>query len=184
MRGCATVAVLAGLLATTPASEARADPQLSVYTTQGAAFQWPRAGPTQVAYDLGIRGDLLVLRRRDSDMAVGPYVGLSTTGLRAVALAGGVEWLAPVIEGAPFILGVGGFVRSAPGDGWSPGVAASLFWGSRSYNFHSIYGLTAGVFVEGRLGTGAVRERDVVAGVRVDLELLALPFILAYQALR
>ena len=81
------------------------------------------------------------------------------------------------------MLSGGAFARSA-GFGLEPGVATTLFWGSRSYNYHSTYGLALGLFAQGRYGFGDGRQGDAVLGVQLDLAYVALPFLLAYEALR
>ena len=59
-----------------------------------------------------------------------------------------------------------------------------IWMGSRSYNFDSVYGLAAGLFVEGRWGLGDGQQADILGGVQADLEIFALPFVLLYNALR
>ena len=116
-------------------------------------------------------------------MAVGPYVELVTEGFASVEVGGGVEWLVPVWTPVPFVFSAGLFERKAPGFSLAPGVASTVFLGSRSYNFHSVYELAAGFFVQGRYGFGDARQADVTAGLQLDLSLFAYPFLFAYQAL-
>ena len=82
------------------------------------------------------------------DMAVGPYLDFATHAFDTVETGGGIEWLIPVVEDSlPFVLSAGAFARRAPSLPWEPGIATTLFFGSRSYNFHSIYGLAAGLLM-------------------------------------
>jgi hypothetical protein len=140
-------------------------------------------GGTRWDAHLGGRADALFLRDRAERMAVGPYAELLTVGLGSMEVGGGAEWLVPAWDTA-FVFSAGGFAKSSR-RGWEPGVAAGIFWGSRSFNYHSVYALGVGLFVQGRTtaGTG-VDDNSVLAGVHVDLEYLALPWMLAYQALR
>ena len=61
-------------------------------------------------------------------------------------------------------------------------VGNTIFWGSRSFNFHSRYAIGAGLFVQGRYGLGDSKQADAIVGVQIDLEYLALPFLFAYEA--
>ncbi len=132
---------------------------------------------------MGLHGDVLFFRKGDHDMAFGPYVETLTVAFETFELGGGVSWSIPVAEHFPLVLSAGAHARAYPG-GWEPGVHAILWMGSRSYNFDSIYGLAAGLFVEGRWGLGDGREADILGGVQADLEIFALPFVLLYNALR
>jgi hypothetical protein len=68
--------------------------------------------------------------------------------------------------------------------GVEPGVAGELFWGSRSYNFHSNYVLSGGLLTQLRYGLGASHETSVVVAAQVDLLLLAMPVIFLVTAAR
>jgi hypothetical protein len=63
-------------------------------------------------------------------------------------------------------------------------VSAALFFGSRGYNFHSWYGLTAGLFVQTRSSLGASHDTDIIGGLEVDLAAFAMPLIFLYNALK
>lgn len=174
---------VAALVVATAATEAAAHPQIGARVTTGAALTDVREshGP-RLAYHLGGRFDLLLLRERPDQMAVGPYLDLATAAFDTFETGGGVSWLVPA-GGPVFVLSGGAFGRSSA-LGWQPGAVATLFWGSRSYNYHSVYGLGVGLFAQGRYGLGDSRQADVIAGVEVDLAYLALPFILAVEAVR
>lgn len=174
---------VAALVVATAATEAAAHPQIGARVTTGAALTDVREshGP-RLAYHLGGRFDLLLLRERPDQMAVGPYLDLGTAAFDTFETGGGVSWLVPA-GGPVFVLSGGAFGRSSA-LGWQPGAVATLFWGSRSYNYHSVYGLGVGLFAQGRYGLGDSRQADVIAGVEVDLAYLALPFILAVEAVR
>jgi hypothetical protein len=123
------------------------------------------------------------LRKRDRDMGIGPYVDLATAAFDTAEVGAGAEWLIPSWEPFSCVLSAGALERKAPRIPWEPGVAATLFFGSRSYNFHALYGLTAGFFVQGRYGLGDARQGDLIAGVALDLVFFAYPFLLAFEAI-
>jgi hypothetical protein len=164
------------------AEPAEARPQITSGVTTGAAFTDVRAeyGP-RLAYQLGGRLDLLLLREGPRDMAIGPYVEVTTAAFDTFEGGGGLAWLVPTGSTA-FVLSGGGFARTSR-FGWEPGLAGTLFWGSRSYNFHSMYAVGVGLFAQGRYGLGDGKQGDAILGVQLDLEYLALPFVFAYEAL-
>lgn len=161
---------------------AEAKPQVSAGLTTGAALtdlRWPH-GP-RVAYHLGGRFDVLFLREAPTDMAIGPYVDVATHAFDTFEAGGGLSWLLPAGSTA-FVFSGGAFGRTA-GFGLEPGVSSTIFWGSRSFNYHSTYGIAAGLFAQGRYGLGDGKQGDAILGVQLDLEYLALPFLLAYEAI-
>jgi hypothetical protein len=171
------------LAVATSSGTALAAPQVSAGLTTGAALTDMRAdnGP-RLAYHLGGRLDLLLLRDRANTMAVGPYIDVATAAFDTFETGGGLEWLVPAGDTA-FVLSGGGFARASR-FGWEPGVAGTLFWGSRSFNYHSTYSLGLGLFLQGRYGLSSVgRQADAIFGVQIDLQYLALPFLFAYEAI-
>lgn len=163
------------------AARGHATPQVSGGVTTGAALTDLRArNAPRLAYHLGARVDLLLLRDRAGRMAVGPYVDVATAAFDTFESGGGVEWLVPAGDTA-LILSAGAFARTSR-FGWEPGAAGTVFWGSRSFNYHSPYSLGVGLFLQGRYGFGGGRQSDAVLGVQVDLEYLVLPFLLVYEA--
>lgn len=177
----------AGALALTLAGVAMAGgadarPQVTAGATTGVAFTDMRAdnGP-RLAYHLGARLDLLLLRTAPRDMAIGPYVEVLTAAFDTFESGGGIAWLVPTGSTA-FVFSAGGFARTSR-FGWEPGASSTIFWGARSYNFHSAYAVSAGLFAQGRYGLGDGHQADAVVGVQLDLQYLALPFVFAYEAL-
>jgi len=177
-RGVARVVLCAGLLVPTCAT---ARPQINSGLTTGAAFTDLRGSGTHLAFHLGGRLDVLFLREGPYDMGIGPYVDVASEAFDTFETGAGVSWLVPA-GGTAFVFSGGGFGRLA-GFGYEPGVAGNIFWGSRSFNYHSAYNLTAGLFAQGRYGFGDGHQADVIAGVQLDLEYFALPFLLAYEAI-
>ena len=176
------VAALAGGLGLVlPASPAAATPQITSGLTTGLATTDLRTNGPRLAYHLGGRLDVLFLREKPRDMAVGPYLDVASEAFDTFESGGGVAWLVP-LDATAFVFSAGGFARKSA-VGWNPGTAATIFWGSRSFNYHSAYALGIGLFVEGRYGFGDTKQADAIAGVQLDLEYLALPFVFAYEAL-
>jgi hypothetical protein len=173
----ALTAALAGLAFGSRRAHAR--PQASVGLTLGGAFETDRpAQDPSTEFELGARADVLFARSRGFEMAVGPYVDAATLAFRRTDLGGGCEWLLPVRDDLPLVLSAGAFARRENDATWAPGGEGSVFFGSRSYNFHSWYGLAAGVFAQALYVPGRDRELDFVVGARIDGELLVLPWLL------
>jgi len=173
------------LLAVIGASRsAHAEPQASVGLTGGAAFQ-DVAGPgnLDVSLHLGGRADVLFLRSHNGQMALGPYVDGATAGFHDLDLGGGLEWLLPLTSDVPLVLSAGGLARDGDGRTWAPGVEGTAFLGSRSFNFHSWYGLAAGAFVQTKWVPAFPSTVDMIVGVQLDLELVVLPALFVWDAL-
>lgn len=176
------VATAAAIVLTAWSAPAEARPQITAGATTGLALTDARAenGP-RAAYHLGGRLDLLFLREGPRTMGVGPYVEIMTAAFDTFEGGGGLAWLVPTGATA-FVFSGGGFTRTSR-FGWEPGVAGTVFWGSRSYNFHSDYAVGVGLFAQGRYGLGDGKQADAIFGVQLDLEYLALPFVFAYEAI-
>lgn len=155
---------------------------MSVGLTLGGGAADLRTEPRGV-FHLGVHADMLFFRKRDRDMAFGPYVEALTVAFDTFEAGGGVSWLVPVSEHFPLVLSAGLHARGGAG-GWSPGVSTTLWGGSRSLNFESIYGLAIGLFVQGRYGFGDGRQADILGGVQIDGEVFVLPFLLLANAFR
>lgn len=173
--------VLAFLAACGAAREAGAEPQMSAGLTSGLALTDLRLGGARPAFHLGGRFDVLLLRERAGAMALGPFVEVLTAAFDTFESGGGLEWLLPAGDTA-FIVSGGAFARTSR-FGWEPGISGTLFWGSRSFNYHSAYSIGAGLFAQGRFGLGDGKQGDVIFGAQVDLEYFALPFLFVYGAL-
>lgn len=182
-------AALAVLLAST---DAAADPQVHGGVTIGYGAR-DLADGARGAFALGVRSGVLFLRDRDRDGGIGPYVDVLSLALSDLQLGGGVEWLLPGLEVPAIVLSAGALARRkslADGPDWQPGAVARGFVGFRQLNFHSVYGMANGVFVEGRVGlvsSSALafrRQAELVGGVQIDLAILALPFVLVWNAAR
>ncbi len=126
----------------------------------------------------GLRADVLFGRARNSDFALGPYVHVTSAGFWDARYGAGLSWLVPVTGDFPLILsgGAGGHELEAPAlEGW-------LFFGPRTYNFHALYSLSAGLLLGFQRDLGARSANQFVIAAQIDGLVLALPFLLAYQA--
>jgi hypothetical protein len=176
--------VFAGLCVATTGVSARADPQASVGLTAGGEVEDASAAPLRGSLHLGLRGDLLQ-RTGPRAMGFGGYLDAATASFDDLDLGGGVEWLVPMTEDLPLVLSGGAFARDPLGGAtWRPGVEGSAFVGSRSFNYHSWYGLAAGLFAQTRWVPGPTPVVDVILGAQIDTELLVLPWWLLWQALK
>ena len=176
------IAAAAAVALFATSTRASAAPQLSAGVTSGVGLTDLRAsnGP-RIAYHLGGRFDCLFLRERAGTMAFGPYLDIATEAFDTFQGGGGVEWLVPAGDTA-FVFSTGAFARTSR-FGVNPGLEATVFWGSRSFNYHSVYGLGVGLFAQGRWGSGEGKQADAILGAQVDLEYFALPFVFAYEAI-
>ena len=125
----------------------------------------------------------MLFRKRDGQFDFGPYVEVLTRTFETFEAGGGASLLLPISEAVPIILSGGPFVRGSA-LGWEGGIAGEMFVGSRSFNFHSVYGFALGGFAQARIGLGPANQLDILGGLQIDLELLALPFVLLWQAFR
>jgi hypothetical protein len=166
-------------------SSAGADPQANLGLTVGGVLQNALGpGPSSGAFHFGGRGDVLFLRQRGDQMAIGPYIDAATSSLHDFDAGGGLEWLLPIRDDLPLVLSAGALCRNGEGRSWAPGAEGTVFFGSRSYNFHSWYGLAFGIFAQTRWIPSSPSVADMVFGVQIDGEFLAMPSMLIISALR
>src|SRR5262249_40116623 len=107
-----------------------ASPQASLGLTLGGTVENVTPGPAGGAFHMGGRADVLFLRSRGTDMALGPYVDLATASFHDLDLGGGVEWLLPVRDDLPLVLSCGPFWRNGEAHTWAPGIEGTIFFGS------------------------------------------------------
>lgn len=165
---------------------ARAEPQASVGVTLGVAG----AGLERRLWDTtlfhaGVRGDVLFGRAGNDEFGAGPYAEVLTHAFDELQVGAGVSALVPVLDLFPLVVSTGLYGRwSEDADALEPGVAAAVFWGIRSHNFHSSYSMSNGLLAQVRVGLGAPKETSVVLAAQLDVALLALPFVYAMNALK
>jgi len=180
----AALLVVPALLAA--AAPARAEPQGTAGLTVGAAgVGVDRALWDATVFHLGLRGDVLFGRDANADFGVGPYAELLTHAFDELQLGGGASVLLPVLDSFPIVLSGGLYGKLGDdGFGFEPGVTGALFWGSRSYNFHARYVMSAGLLAEMRVGLGDSKETSVVVGAQLDLALMSIPVVFLINAVR
>lgn len=163
-----------------------AEPQGTAGLTIGAAG----AGLNREVWDrtvfhLGIHGDVLFGRSKNTDFGAGPYLELLTHAFDEVQFGGGASFLFPVVEYLPIVLSVGAYGRKGNDlFGVEPGITGQLFWGTRSYNFHANYVMQAGIIGQMRYGLGASKETSIVIGAHLDFAAMSLPFLFVINAIR
>jgi hypothetical protein len=164
---------------------ARAEPQGTAGVTVGVAgVGLDRAFWDATVFHLGLRGDVLFGREGNSDFGIGPYGELLTHAFDEMQLGAGGAVLLPVLDTLPVVASAGIYGRFGDDPfGLEPGVAGSLFWGSRSYNFHSNYVMSAGILAELRVGLGESRETSIVLGAQLDLAFISLPVVMLINGL-
>ena len=174
--------VLAAMLV--PTSECRATPQWNVGVVAGVCGEGDRdAVWDSTCLYSALRGDVLFGRTGDRDAAAGPYVEVASADLADMRLAGGGELLLPITEYIPVVLSAGAYARKNE-LGWEPGLTTRLFFGARSYNFHSTYGIAGGLLTGFDYGLGDSKEVLIVIGLQIDGLLITLPFVAGYEWLR
>lgn len=178
------VSLAASLVAFLAAGAAEADPQGTVGLTIGVAgVGRDRAVWDDTVFHLGLRGDVLFLRDAPDELGVGPYGEVLSNAFDDIQIGGGIALLVPVVEYLPIVVSAGGYGRGSD-DGFEPGLAASLFWGTRSYNFHGSYGMAAGLLAQLRYGLGDSKETAVIVGAQLDLVAMTLPIQFLINAAR
>src|SRR5690348_3949815 len=135
----AAAALVGAFVVALRVAPAAAEPQATVGLTMGAAGAGLNRSIWQTtAFHLGVHGDVLFGRSRNSDFGLGPYAELLTNGFDEIQFGGGVSGLLPVLDTFPIVLSAGAYGRQAKGGfGLEPGLAGELFFGSRSFNFHA-----------------------------------------------
>lgn len=180
-RAVVGVATLSTVLLVLPGSAA-ADPQANVGLRPGVVGVGETQWWDRTRFHLGLHGDVIYGRNRNTDVGFGPYAEVLTQA-SSVQGGGGLTVHLPVHSYVPILVSAGLYERWHPDAGWSPGVAGQVFFGSRSYNYHSTYVMAGGLVAEIRYGLGAVEERSIIIAAHLDGQVLSLPFLLLYEVL-
>ncbi len=178
--------VLMLLASLVSASAARAEPQANAGLTIGGAAAgndgefWDHA-----EFHMGLRGDVMFGRGRPGHYGFGPFVEVGTFALDELQFGGGATLLLPVDSTLPLVASVGGFGRIADDDfGLEPGLSAALFWGTRSFNFHANYVMSAGLLVGFRQSLGESKKSSLMLAAQLDLAVLGLPLVMLINLMR
>ncbi len=183
MRGLVTPAVI--LAITLPPAPSLAEPQVTAAVTLGAAGRATEHHIWQeTVLHLGVRSDVLFGRANVTNFGFGPYGEILTHSFDEIQVGAGGTGLVPIIDGFPIVLSAGAYGRYALTSGIEPGVAASFFWGPRSYNHHGVYNMAGGLLAQFRYGLGSSGETSIIISAQLDVVALSLPFQLVFNALR
>jgi hypothetical protein len=159
---------------------AHADPQWNASTLAGVCGRGADGSLwDDTCFYTGARADVLFARNRNSDFAIGPYLDVNTAAFDDIRLGGGPSFLMPVHPYFPLVLSAGPFVRHD--EKWTPGVEGWLFFGSRSYNFHSAYSLAGGLVFGYQTELRDQKSNAIVIAAQIDVLFVVLPFIAGYQ---
>ncbi|MCC6902317.1 MAG: hypothetical protein IT377_25320 [Polyangiaceae bacterium] len=178
MKGVAFLALAATLLVH---ETARAEPQWNASALTGVCGRGTGGSYfDDTCWYNGVRADVLFGRDRYSDVSAGPFLGVTTAGFDDLRIGGGATLLLPVTQYFPLGLSGGAHARNADGS-WTPGVSGWLFFGSRSYNFHSRYVMAGGLLFGVEHDLRRPDQNAVVIAAQIDGLVLALPFVLGYE---
>lgn len=176
-------AICAAAIVLAVSREAAADPQGTAGLTIGAAARgYGKELFYEPAFHAGLRGDVLFGRDGVGDVGAGPYFEVLTHAFDEIQLGSGLSVLLPAIDSLPFVASVGAYGRYAALTGLEPGIAGSLFFGSRSYDFSDGYVLAIGLLAQGRVGLGESHESSFLLAIQLDVALAGLPFLYAADA--
>lgn len=167
------VVVFASLALVAPA--AGAYPQWNLGLSLGAGAHLAPPAERELLITAALRTDATFGARTPYAWRAGFFGALGTTDFTTLDLAAGGVLHIPVNPTFPILVSAGAIVDVLPAPG-RVGVLGRLWWGTRSLNYHSSYGMAAGLWVEGRYRPGE-GTADVLAGVDLDLRVLAMPFI-------
>lgn len=161
-----------------------AHPQWSIALVSGLGGEGAGSSRwTDTTWYNAVHADVILGRTRNASFGLGPYADAGTSGFSDGRFGGGLSLVVPVHEYVPILLSGGGYARTSDA-GWNPGWALSLFVGSRSYNFHSTYGMTGGLVLGYQQDVGDSRANLITVGAQIDFEQLLIPGALLYQAVK
>lgn len=183
MRRASSWAALAAAASLAAPGVARADPQFNLALSFGAGARVAPSQAREALVGLALRADALFGARTPFAPRVGPYLTAGTHDFDDLTVGVGASVQLPVSPTYPLVLSAGAFVDALAVNPVRPGVLARLWWGTRSYNYHSRYVMVLGGWIEAR-HTPALDATDLVVGIDGDLGFLTLPVVLLYEALR
>jgi hypothetical protein len=133
-------------------------------------------------FTLAWRADMLFFRATPRSFGFGPAIQARVDHFADVTASLGASVLFPITEAFPLVL-TPSFALRWDGTTFAPGASGRLFWGIRSHNYHGVYALSFGLWAEARHSFGVQNATDVAAGIDIDLQLLATPFVALYVEL-
>jgi hypothetical protein len=165
--------VLAGLATPSPVY---AYTQWSAAITVGGGGRLAPAEQRTVLFCLGLRADVLLGPRDPFSVRVGPFVSGYTHNFDGLVLAMGASVLLPVSSTTPIVLSLGVATEAINHPVSIFGTVGRFWWGTRSLNYHSNYGMSAGVWLE-TLWLPTQQRVDMMIGIDADLGFLSLPIV-------
>lgn len=160
----------------------RAPFEFTAQISAGGGALFAPGQPVSGVFALGWRADMLFLRNSPRAFGLGPALAVRVDHFRDVVPSLGLSVLLPVTEAFPVVL-TGAFAMRYDGTSWAPGGSARAWFGMRSHNYHSVYALCFGLWAEARVMAQPQSTVDFVAGIDLDLQTLAIPFIALYVEL-
>jgi len=148
----------------------------------GGARLDPSAAAPAGFFTLAWRADVLFLRDSPRAFGLGPALAVRLDHFADVVPSLGASLLVPIHEAFPVVI-TPSFALRWDGATWAPGASGRLFWGARSHNYHSVYTLALGVWAEARHWFDPRGTTDVAAGIDIDLQVFAIPFVALYVEL-
>lgn len=160
------------------AAGARAHPQINAGLTVGGGALVAPSDRSEALFHLGLHSDVVFGRDDPRDFGIGPYVEVLSADFVSLDTGAGITALLPIHDTFPMLVSGGAAWSFREGDD-DVVLAARIAWGSRSYNYHAVYGLAALVFASARFGidSGTV---EIIGGASLDLAILVLPFVGLY----
>ncbi len=167
--------MVAAALVARPATACAYTQWAAAITLGGGARVAPEAAQGGV-FSMGLRADALFGARSPFAWSVGPFAHVWSDNVDSLRVAAGVSLRVPVHVDLPLVLSVGAMVNALGDAPVGPGLVGRVWWGTRSVNYHSAYGMAAGLWLEARY-TPDGGACDVVAGLDADLGFVALPAV-------
>ncbi len=153
--------------------------EITSQLSPSGGFRCDARGCIAPVFALALRVDVLY-RPGPRAFGIGPFLSTRSDNFRDIASALGASLLIPISPTFPLVVSLGATGR-VDADGLAGGVLERVEWGPRSYNYHTAYAFSGGLFAESRQWiVGANAGYDVVLGIDADLELLAIPWIALY----
>ena len=155
-------------------------PQWNVGVETGLCWSGDSLALRRPGFCNALHADVLLLRERSRDFGLGPSLRLGTARFDDVRLDGGLSLLLPVLGSFPLVLEAGPHLRNFQ----QPGVFASAFFGLRSFNHYGSYDMATGLSLLAECSFATGTPSAIWLTARIDGSWLALPFVVAYNALR
>jgi hypothetical protein len=171
---------LAGAALVCLTKPAAAKPQWNAGVEAGVCGRGSGLGLGEPAFCGALRGDVLFLAKRPTDVAVGPSLRLGTAAFDDFRVDLGASVLLPVFDAFPLVVEAGPHLRNLD----QPGIYGSLFFGLRSFNHYGHYEMASGLAITAERTFTEGSPSALWLSARIDAAWLLLPFVAGYNALR